>query len=348
MSDAALRVVSLDLQTASDDVLEALNDHQNYMQAERLPDDPPRPLEMRRAGWCHMPAFVELHCWIVWDEDGRTVVANAWTEASKTEQNQHLLDFNILVLPAYRRRSLARRLLAAIADYSSTQNRRLLFAGTSSRIPAGELFMQRLGAKRGLETYTNQLALADLNVNLVQAWIGRAAKWASDFELGFWEGPYPQHDLLAIALLREVMNTAPRGELERDDIRMTPEYLRLDEQSLAARGVERWTAYVRERATGRLVGFSDVFWHPQFPILLEQGETGVLPDYRTRGFGRWLKAAMLEKVIRERSAVRFVRTGNADGNAPMLKINLELGFKPYTHDVWWQIELTQVQRYLAA
>ena len=37
---------------------------------------------------------------------------------------------------------------------------------------------------------------------------------------------------------------------------------------------------------------------------------------------------------------------NLDANAPMLKINYELGFKPYTSDAWWQIELDGVQQYL--
>ena len=55
----------------------------------------------------------------------------------------------------------------------------------------------------------------------------------------------------------------------------------------------------------------------------------MLPKYRGHGLGKWLKAAMLEKVLAERPAVKFVRTGNADENVPMLKINHALGFKPY-------------------
>jgi len=103
---------------------------------------------------------------------------------------------------------------------------------------------------------------------------------------------------------------------------------------------------VRERATGRLAGITEVAWHPNRPEILQQRGTGVLAEYQNLGLGRWLKAAMLEKVLNERPQVRRVRTGNADSNAPMLKINTELGFRPYISHQIWQIELAQVQAYL--
>ena len=103
---------------------------------------------------------------------------------------------------------------------------------------------------------------------------------------------------------------------------------------------------VRERATGRLAGITEVAWHPNRPEILQQRGTGVLAEYQNLGLGRWLKAAMLEKILRERPQVKRVRTGNADSNAPMLKINTELGFRPYISHQIWQIELAQVQAYL--
>jgi len=74
--------------------------------------------------------------------------------------------------------------------------------------------------------------------------------------------------------------------------------------------------------------------------------TGVFPQYRNHGLGRWLKAAMLDKVLKERPQVLFVRTGNADSNAAMLKINTELGFKPYRAECLWQVEVQKVMEYL--
>jgi mycothiol synthase len=41
-----------------------------------------------------------------------------------------------------------------------------------------------------------------------------------------------------------------------------------------------------------------------------------------------------------------VRTGNADVNKPMLKINTELGFKPYMASIIWQVEINRIKAYL--
>ena len=104
--------------------------------------------------------------------------------------------------------------------------------------------------------------------------------------------------------------------------------------------------YLRETATGALAGYTEIIWDPAKPQIAQQQDTAVLPQYRGQGLGRRLKAAMLAKLAQERPQVRWVRTENADANAPMLKINEELGFRPYKADSLWQVETARVQEYL--
>ena len=57
---------------------------------------------------------------------------------------------------------------------------------------------------------------------------------------------------------------------------------------------------------------------------------------------------MLEKILRDRPQVNYFYTGNAYVNAPMLKINHELGFRLYKTHMVWQISLDEVDAYLTA
>ncbi len=340
----AIEIKVFDPQKASESEFAALNTFNNRIRAEGWPEDPPKEVEETIRGLRSIPPFWEMSLWAVWRAD--EIVATGEVDIHRTEDNRHLAWFEIAVLPELRRRGIAKRLLKLVAEVARKENRRLLMTSTDSAIPAGEAFMKRLGARLGIVSGTNQLNLADLDRELLRQWQERAPK--TEFELGLWEGPYPEEDLDAVVALLEVMNTAPRDNLEMEDWHWTAEQLRQREASLAQRKTERWTMYAREIKTGRLAGYTEVFWGPFEPETLYQGDTGVFPQYRNQGLGRWLKAAMLEKVLRDRPQVKRVRTGNANSNAPMLKINYELGFKPYKSWSTWQVELDRVLEYLAS
>jgi len=55
---------------------------------------------------------------------------------------------------------------------------------------------------------------------------------------------------------------------------------------------------------------------------------------------------MLDRMLKIHPEIKFVRTQNADTNAVMLRINNELGFKPYMSSILWQMEIDQVLDYL--
>jgi len=341
-----VQIHPFDAREASQAEYAALNRHNNHMRRERLPDDPPIPLEESIQGLQNIPPFVELKMWCAWNADQTEIIAQGNVVLLHLEKNKHITQLDITVLPEYRQQGLGRRLLALASEAARADGRRLLVIETFDRVPGGEAFMIRLGAQKGLETHVNQLRIADLDPNLLERWMAQARERAAGFDLGLWDGPYPEEQLTAVTQLIELTNQQPFGDLEIEDMHMTPEQVRQMEQMLFARGNQRWTFYVIEKASGKFTGYTETVWNPNRPEVLRQDMTGVFPEYRNRGLGRWLKAAMLDKVLKERPEVKYVRTGNADSNAAMLKINNELGFQPYMAATLWQVETDRVLEYL--
>jgi len=348
MSAVQINFQSLDLRNAIEHEYICLNKFKNILNREYRPDDPPIPLEEHVQGWKTMPEFIELDSYIVWDESQTEIIAYCEMNIYNTGDNEHVAEFIIEILPEYRHQGIGRQALKLLMPFAKDHKRTLLISFTSDRIPASAILFERLGARKGLGMRINQLKLSEFDRTLMQKWLTQSEKIHSDFDLGMWNGAYPDKNIDEVsALYEEVGNDAPREDLEMEDMKFTPEILRQMEQNMFARGNQRWTMYLTDRANGNLAGLTEVFWNPNRAMILNQGFTGVYPAYRNKGLGRWLKAEMMKKILAERPKVEFIRTGNANSNAPMLKINVEMGFKPYIANTIWQVETEKVEKYLS-
>lgn len=344
----SIGIRSIDLHTAADAEYADLNALRNALRHEALPEDPPWPVEEdKRRLQARNPAKDDT-AWIAVDTTSGRIIALGTADIFLTGDNPHLMWFDVAVLPEFRRQGIGRRLLKRIAEHARTRDRSLLTVECHDQAPGAPAFLKRIGAVQGLAEAINQVRLADVSISLVDKWLELGAGLAAEFEVGLWDTPYPNEKLQDVAdLLQEVANDQPRGSLQMEDINYTPELVRGFDQEQLAGGDQRWTLYAVHRATNRLAGLTEVYWNPNRPNLLWQGFTGVATEHRRRGLGRWLKARMLQKLLIERRQVEVIRAGNADSNAPMLKINRALGFNHRVAWVTWQVELQRVEQYLA-
>lgn len=105
---------------------------------------------------------------------------------------------------------------------------------------------------------------------------------------------------------------------------------------------EQWSAFVVKnpnlmpqgfmvaKDNDKYVGMSTVWRDQKHPTWLYQGLTGVLREYRGRGIAMALKLKIIE--YSRNNGFEKLKTWNDSTNAPMLGINIKLGFK---REVGW-------------
>lgn len=333
-----------DVRTAPDDVLAALHDIYAAFEVESRPDVPPTPFAVHVAEWRNAPNFREERNWAAWTGD--TVIGVSGTEIERTGDNEHIVWVWLVVRPEHRRRGLARALLRPVVDHATAEARHTVMGGSWAQVPVGEAFARRLGAEKGLVERESELAVADLDRALMGRWIDEGPVRAPDYDLVWADDRIPPELEEPFCRLFDVTNTAPRDTLDMDDEHLTVEQLREHQDARQRRGAQQITCIARHVPSGELAGFTDVFWHPDEPGKVQQGWTAVHPDHRGRALGKWLKAAMAERLLERWPAADRIVTGNAYSNDAMIGINDEMGFRETRAEIVWQLPLDRLRAFV--
>lgn len=342
------RIEEVDPRQLSDKELAELHDLRVELDREAYPEDPPVSFRTFSASARNLPEDEDFWAWWARDTAGRLIgVARGSTYPSGV--NSHAVDLQVEIRPEARRQGLGRRLLREAAERAGAQGKTLITGSTDDRVAAGAAFCRAIGAEKGYAEHTNRLLLAEVDQDLLQEWVDDGRRRAGDdYELLGFDRRCPDDLAEAVVEAFDVMADAPREGMQVDHRHMTLAELRHHEERALASGAEVWALFARQRASGRLVGLTTVWWHPDHPQLVDQGDTGVFAEHRGLGLAKWLKAAMLQRILAERPEASELRTGNADSNGPMLSINHRLGFQPYVAGVGWQVDVEALRRTLTA
>lgn len=339
-----ITVDQIDIAETPETVLREMHEYYIGNDAELLPDDPPMPFEQRMVGWRHIHEHEDVRRFVLREDGEIKAVAVTYMDMHDDLNNGFT---RIHVRPDSRRRGLARNLATPVFDVLAAGDRKSLITDVRDGSD-WEPKLETLGMKKGYQDKRSRLVIADLDWDLMERWIERAAERASDYELLYLETPIPEEHLEAWCAVMDVMNTAPKEDLEFEDTTYTPEKWRDIERTNERRG-ERLVAHVAvHRPSGRFVGLSEIIVQKYQPDLAWQGDTGVHPDHRNQGLGRWLKAATIKRVVDEHPEIDRVDTTNAGSNEPMLNINVAMGYRPILISNAWQGDLAVVRERLGA
>ena len=262
------------------------------------------------------------------------------------DSNKHLLSGHISVLEPYRRKGIGTTLLRRTHEIMEQNDKSVLTLWTEE--DSGHAFLRRIGAEPKQEAAENRLTLAEVDWAMVKGWVAEGQERNPDTELVFFEDRIPADKFDEIApILSDLLNTIPFDELDHGDIVITPEMMKEWYERMDQLGAHHHMYLTREK-DGEISGMTDVEFSPQLPDRIGQNFTGVHPDHRGRGLGKWLKAAMLVYIHGRYPEATWIVTGNANSNDPMLGINHKLGFKKHKGGTAYQISHDDVAKYLSS
>ena len=325
------RVELIDPHTAPEDTLRGIHALWLMADEEEVPGEPPMPFEARVASMRSHADHTEVLQFAGWDGDDMVAIGYSWMDREQNPRNAFSWMF---VHPDRRRNGHARDLATPLLDAVQERGRDRIAFEIPDGFPAGKV-AERGGLKHVYGEQKSRLSVAEIDWALMDGWIDRAAERAPDYDLIPITHPIPEEMLDRYAEMYLIMNTAPREEMEEDDEVMTPEMLRDIDAKQIERSRSQYSLVAVHRPTEDWVGYTAINYWSLHPSVAYQWDTGVDPEHRNKGLGRWLKAEMIKTFTKRHPDVRFVDTWNAGSNEPMLNINIGMGFRPvFTANVW--------------
>ncbi|WP_225798076.1 GNAT family N-acetyltransferase [Streptomyces aculeolatus] len=242
-------------------------------------------------------------------------------------------DLQLYVHPAARRRGTGTLLLAAVAAAAREDGWATLRAAAPACTPA-DVFCLRHGFVRERVVHHLLLPLAEVH----RAWLAELVYTDHPgYRLATWYAPAvpargtpaaPRTGLTQPAAAPDGLAAAVPGFAFRTDTGAPPpESGRL------------LTVAALHRDTGAVAGYTEVLIPPAPAPRAQHSHLAVVPAHRRRGLGRWVTAEMLRRLHAEHPQINEVETAAADGEAAVLALGEQLGFRPYRRTHTYRLHL---------
>ncbi len=258
---------------------------------------------------------------------GEQMVGQSWGVGS-TIDNLHLAHLWAWVPPRFGRRGHG----TALATYAEQHVRDLGRRTAVSQAWIGyRPFAERLGYSLAQTQVERRQPLPMEEAKLARL-EREAAGHSEGYTLRTVLGPIPDDLVPGFLTLYNLMNVEmPTGEIELEEGRRTPEVQAMQEDELREAGRTRLTVLAYSPA-GEAVAYSNVVTGAldSDDPGIDQWATIVRPDHRGHRLGLAVKCALTRAIQEHFPEAEYVRTQNAETNAPMVAINEAMGFEVHT------------------
>jgi len=320
------------------------HEYRHLRHAEERPDDPITPDDIVEKRMKRENPFYDSRYFGHW-ESGEIVSLLETTAvrpaAPDYANNKHIFWANAAVLAPHRRVGIGKGWVETVLGLASQFDASTISSWTEE--DDGHAFLKWLGATEKLVESENRLDFTKIDWGMVEKWISDGPAQSPGTKLEFFESSLPDEVLEQYSpVYTRILNTIPKDEATFGDDIVTPETFKFYRSRREDLGHHHHT-YITREPDGAISGMTEMMFQPEKPHYVYQDLTGVIPEYRGRGLGKWLKAAMLDYVRQTLPDTHWVITGNANSNGPMLAINHALGFKAYRGQSNYEIDVKTLE-----
>jgi GNAT superfamily N-acetyltransferase len=260
--------------------------------------------------------------------------------------NLHAVEVTVAVHPSCRRRGAGTALVDAMGQRAIGDGRRVLNSIVDVPVSIAadhpsRAFAQKVGFVPTLGGNTRHLTVPVDPARLESLGeVVAGARDAGEYRTLTFDAPWPAEFVEDhCELLRRMSTDEPAGDSARQEEIWDAERLREHDELHVARGTSKLVAVAQHVPSGRLVAMTELLLAPDAPSQAWQLITVVHPEHRGHRLGLAVKMANLEALGARPPAVRFIVTGNAAVNAPMIAVNDMLGFEVVGEGMFWQKQL---------
>ncbi|WP_328315659.1 GNAT family N-acetyltransferase [Streptomyces sp. NBC_00388] len=248
---------------------------------------------------------------------------------------EHLAELTLQVHPAERRKGVGSGLLEAAVTAARDNARRCVSAQAEAGSP-GSCFLPAHGFRKVLTLRFARLPLADVDP---AALAGMIECPHPGYRLESWQGTVPADLARTFAASRRAMDDMPMEDTDHGITIWDVDRVRAAAKAVQDRGDHLHTVVAIDTTDDSIAGFTELVVPGDGTGDGQHYGTGVLPEHRGHGLGRWMKAESIRQAHGRYPDLGGLLTDTADSNTHMRHISDSLDYVPTHTTVQYQLDL---------
>lgn len=351
MTTLDFRIIEFDPDTISEELLYKYFELDDQFSYELDPDDEPYPHDLQKKMIQSKNPESETYRWLVITEKDEQVIGFARVRyvtpvAKNYDSAKNFADMEILVAKTHRGKGIGTKLFSKIFE-KVKEHGCITTISVNYVYDIGHKFCEKFMGKVVQEEAEYRAYLSEIDWELLNEWkkAGESIAQKEGITLERFEH-CPEHIIDEYTkIYTETVNQRPLGEVEIRH-RITPDSRKEQEKIWIDERGHKWHTFATKESDGTISGLTEMVYIPEIPYYIEQLLTGVRDQYRGRGLGKWLKAEMVLFIKNQYPEIKFIQTGNADVNDPMLSINERMNFKRKHSLITYHFDLATINELL--